>query len=53
MSRRHANRTIQAADVAGVLGPTGPTSERQARELTPLLDDEPALVETWRELKDR
>jgi len=28
-SRRHANRTIQAAEVAGVLGPMGPIAYRE------------------------
>lgn len=47
MSRRHANRTIAAAEVAGHLGPIGPipTSEYQVR---PLTNVEPELRnEVW------
>lgn len=53
MSRRHANRTIEAAGVAGVLGPIGPTpaSESVARELTPVLREDPERVpEVWGEV---
>src|SRR5262245_26470570 len=41
MSKTHANRMIDAADVAGNLTPTGviPTTERQARELASLEPD--------------
>jgi site-specific DNA-methyltransferase (adenine-specific) len=56
-SRRHANRQIEAADVAVALGPTGPIppNERQARELVPLLRDEgeQAIVEVYRELREQ
>jgi hypothetical protein len=55
MSKTHANRQIEAAGVAGTLTPMGaiPTSERQARELAPVLRDEgeAAVVEVWRELR--
>lgn len=51
-SRRHANRTIQAAEVAEILGPMGPANERQARELVPLLHDEQAMLEVIRDLRD-
>lgn len=37
MNPRYANRVIGAALVAENLGPMGPTTERQARELAPLL----------------
>jgi hypothetical protein len=49
LSSRHANRTIEAAKVAGILGPIGPVpaNEAQARELAPLLGDPAALRETW------
>jgi hypothetical protein len=49
LSSRHANRTIEAAKVAGILGPIGPipANEAQARELAPLLDDPDQLRETW------
>ena len=45
MSRIHAHRTIEAAEVAGML-PVGNTitSERQARELAPLNDDPTAMT---------
>jgi hypothetical protein len=38
MSRRHANRTIEAASVAGILGPIGPkpATESVAREIARL-----------------
>ncbi len=51
--RAHAYRLLQAAQVAAVLSPMGdiPGSERQARELVPLLRDERELIETWRELR--
>lgn len=51
-SRRHANRLVQAAEVAGVLGPMGPTS--QPREF---LDNEatwgPKLTRTMNERQAR
>jgi len=53
MSRTHANRTIRAAEVAGVLAPIGvtPTNEAQARELSPLLADKAELAVTWQDLQ--
>lgn len=36
MSRRHANRLIEASEVVETMGPMGPTKERHARELIPL-----------------
>jgi site-specific DNA-methyltransferase (adenine-specific) len=54
ISRSRGYRLIDAARVAEVVSPMGDiANERQARELVPLLDDEVALVETWRELRDR
>ena len=54
MSRQHAHRQIEAAEVAAVLSPIGdvPRTESQARELVPLADDEAAMVETWRDLRE-
>lgn len=51
---RRARQFIDAAAVSGSLGTTVPkdqmpTSERQARELAPLLDDPDELRETWQE----
>jgi len=48
-SKSHANRHIQAAHLGEILAPMGvkPTTERQARELTPLLDQPDVLRETW------
>jgi site-specific DNA-methyltransferase (adenine-specific) len=70
ISRGHAYRQIDAAQVAGILQGDGdgpkmstrlgdarlpmgdiPASERVARELAPLKEDEAALVETRRELR--
>ncbi len=53
-SRAHAYRLMNAAKVARILSPVGdiPAKEAQIRELVPLLDDEAALVEVWRELKE-
>lgn len=47
MSRRHANRLIEAAEVVGALGPIGPnpTNEAQARALAPLKDDPEKMAE--------
>jgi hypothetical protein len=39
-SRRHANRQIQAAEIAAVAGPRGPKNEKQARELAGLKPEE-------------
>ena len=55
-SRQHAYRQIEAANVVEILSPTGdtPPSERQARELVPLVrEDEAQAVEVWRELRAR
>lgn len=35
------------------IGTTPPANERQARELVPLKDDEQALVDVWRQLRDK
>ena len=45
LSRQHAHRLIQAAQVADVLSPIGdvPANEAQARELVPLLDQPETL----------
>ncbi len=51
MSARHANRTIAASEVVEIVGPIGPSNVGQARELTPLLGNEAALIETCRELR--
>lgn len=49
ISKTHANRLVQASKVMEVVTPTGvtPATERQARELVPLLADPDALRETW------
>lgn len=51
MSKSHANRMVQAAEVAEAMTPIGvtPTSESQARELAPLLDEPERLREVWTE----
>jgi hypothetical protein len=52
ISRSRGYRLIDGARVAELVSPMGDTpNERQARELVPLLDDEAALAETWRELR--
>lgn len=54
ISKTHANRQIEAAEVAGLLTPIGviPTNEAQARELVPLLREVPEEVAAvWRDLK--
>lgn len=50
-TRRQANRTIAAADVASALGPIGPTPpiESVARELVPLTADPEQLRTAWQE----
>jgi hypothetical protein len=57
MSRRHANRTIEAASVAGILGPIGPkpATESVAREIAPVLKDEgpEAVEEVWGEVVEQ
>ena len=47
--RAHAHRLMQSARVLEALSPMGdtPASERQARELTPLLRDPDQLREAW------
>jgi hypothetical protein len=47
MTRRHANRLVEAAEVIANLGPMGPKpeTERQARELAPLPPE--AQVHAW------
>lgn len=55
-SRRHGYELLNAGKVLdavrhGALEP--PANERQARELVPLLKDEVALVETWRDLREK
>lgn len=53
-SHRHANRTIEAAEVAHLLGPIGPTNEAQARELAPLMRENPeAVAGAWQEAVER
>jgi hypothetical protein len=50
MSKRHADRLIEAAEVSATMaemGPMGPTSERQARALAPLKNDPPAMAEAY------
>jgi phage N-6-adenine-methyltransferase len=49
--RAHAHRLIQSARVLRVLSPTGdaPQSERQARELAPLLTNPLQLREAWQD----
>lgn len=57
MTRQHANRTIRAAEVIGVLEPMGsnpiaqppPASERVARELAPLRAAPEVMREAWTE----
>lgn len=59
-SRDYAYKTMRSAEVVQVLradvdhGLQIPSTERQARELVPLLrQDETAVVEVWRELKEQ
>ncbi len=54
MSREYAFRLTQAAQVADVL-PVGntPASERQARELAPLLDQPEALRDAWQQANEQ
>jgi phage N-6-adenine-methyltransferase len=55
LSRSYAYQQIDAAKIAGSLSAVAdipaPATERVARELAPLKDDEAELVETWRELR--
>jgi phage N-6-adenine-methyltransferase len=53
--RNYANRQIEAAKTAQILVPMGtiPDSERQARELAPLVKaDEQEAAKVWQELKE-
>jgi hypothetical protein len=56
ISRSRGYRLIQAAEVAVAVSPNGdiepPANEAQARELVPLVSDEPELREVWRELRE-
>jgi DNA N-6-adenine-methyltransferase (Dam) len=52
ISRAHAYRQIEAAGVAAALSPVGDIpSERVARELAPLKEDEAEMQKCWRELR--
>jgi phage N-6-adenine-methyltransferase len=58
--RAHAHRLIQSARVLEALSPMGdtptndhPASERQARELTPLLREPEQLRRAWSDARDR
>lgn len=56
-TRQYVNYQIQASKVTNLLkndnhGYQTPETERQARELVPLMQDEAAMVETWNELKE-
>src|SRR5829696_3454150 len=60
LSRTRAYQFIDAAAVGEVItststngGHSPPENERQARELVPLKDDEQAMVEVWRKLRER
>lgn len=55
LSARHAQRLMDATEIAAEIGPMGPTTERQARELAPVLRDEgPEVVrEVWAEAQER
>jgi hypothetical protein len=49
MSRAHAYRQIEAAQVAEMMSPIGDIpNEAQARALAPLKDDEETLIKVWR-----
>jgi phage N-6-adenine-methyltransferase len=53
--RAHAHRLIQSARVLQTLSPMGdtPASERQARELTPLLHQPEQLRKAWSDARER
>ncbi|MBA3262349.1 MAG: hypothetical protein H0T69_07775 [Thermoleophilaceae bacterium] len=56
LSRTRAYQLIDAAGVAEMStngGHAAPSNERQARELVPLKDDEQAVVEVWRDLREQ
>lgn len=53
MSVRHAERMVQAAEVAEVMRPIGRIeNEAQARELAPLLNDPDALQSAWQQAQE-
>ena len=54
MRQQNADRLIRAAAVVEVVNPMGLTNvnERQARELTPLLDQPEKLQRAWEEASD-
>jgi phage N-6-adenine-methyltransferase len=52
--RVHGYRLLRAAEVAEALGPSNPgVTEKQARELVPLLDEPERLREAWAEAQER
>src|SRR5690606_18478059 len=55
MSKTHANRVIDSAEVAEVLTPIGvtPATESQARELAPLKDDPDTMRAVWEAANER
>ena len=55
MSKTHANRMVDAAEVVGILTPIGvtPENEAQARALAPLKDDPAVLQAAWQEVQER
>lgn len=54
MSKTHANRQIEAAEVGAALTPIGVVpSEAIARELAPLKDEPEEMAGAWREAQDR
>jgi hypothetical protein len=54
ISKRHANRLVQASAIAELVGPVGPlVVERQARELAPLRDEPELLREAVAEARRR
>lgn len=56
MGRNYANKLIASAEVVRVIEPLGttvPTSQRQARELAPLLGEPTTLAEAWTEAQER
>lgn len=54
-TKTHANRLVSASSVAAILAPTGVeiNSERQARELAPLLDEPDQLRQAFAEAAER
>jgi phage N-6-adenine-methyltransferase len=53
MSKTHANRLVEAAEVTRLLAPIGvsPANEAQARELAPLMGRPWEAAEAWRDAK--